>query len=354
MGSMTEQPTLSSFDQILQSVFQKIIDDKVLSLEQLSDASSDITKNFIVSAADTIRRDLKRKAPATLAGTRRETAGFEKRNLQRWRKAFNLIELIWEVAADVGDKFNKDLQGQPFARDQAYLLTALVHIHARSMLVASECICLMKGGFPDGALSRWRTLHELNVIAAFLLKNRSAAHRYIISFEIQALAAARQMQEYAARSKIEPPTEDKIASMEARCKSHVARFGKDIQDDYGWASEVIGKKKPNLLDLEKVVGLDHWRPRFKWASQHTHGAHRPFGSMLATTEATSPVFPIGQSNSGMVDPLHMTAISLTHVTSSLLMSRPSIDCAVCSKVLMGLSDDLGNAAMKVEHVKARK
>lgn len=118
---------------------------------------------------------------------------------------------------------------------------------------------------------------------------------------------------------------------------------------------MIRRKSPlNLFDLEKAVGLDHWRPRFKWASQHTHGGHRPSGSMLATTEAPSPVFAIGQSNSGMVDPLHMTAISLTHVTSSLLMSRPSIDSAVCSEVLVGLSDDLGNAAMKVEHVKARK
>ena len=59
-----------SFDQILQSAFQKIIDDKVMSLEQLSDASSDITKSFITSIADTMRRDLKRKAPAMLATPR--------------------------------------------------------------------------------------------------------------------------------------------------------------------------------------------------------------------------------------------------------------------------------------------
>ena len=103
---MTEQVTFGSFDQILQSVFQKIIDDKLLSPEQLTDASSDITKDFIISTADTMRRDLKRRAPAMLAGTRRETSGFEKRNLQRWRKAFNLIELIWEIAAEVGNKFN--------------------------------------------------------------------------------------------------------------------------------------------------------------------------------------------------------------------------------------------------------
>jgi hypothetical protein len=230
---MTKQVTLDSFDHVLQSVFQKIIDDKVLSPKQLSDASSDITKNFIVSTANTVRRDLKRKAPAMLAGRRREASGFEKRNLQRWRKAFNLIELIWEVAAEVGNKFNQDLHGQSVARDQAYLFQALVHIHARSMLVASECICLMRGGFPDGALSRWRTLHELNVIASFLLSNGNAAERYIVSFEIQALTAARQMQRYAERSKMDPPTAEEIAAMEERCNAHVARFGKDIQTTMG-------------------------------------------------------------------------------------------------------------------------
>jgi Family of unknown function (DUF5677) len=222
------------------------------------------------------------------------------------------------------------------------------------MLSASECICLMKGGFPDGALSRWRTLHELNVIAAFLLRTgNETAQRYLVSFEIQALAAAKQMRKYAERSKMDPPTDDEIAAMEKRSQIHFDRFGKDIRNDFGWASEVIGKKSPSLLDLEEAVGLDHWRPRFKWASQHTHGGHRPFGTMLATSEAPSPVFAIGQSNSGMVDPLHMTAISLTHVTCSLLMLRQDIETAVFAKVLLGLSDDLGTAAMKVEHVKPR-
>jgi hypothetical protein len=71
--------------------------------------------------------------------------------------------------------------------------------------------------------------------------------------------------------------------------------------------------------------------------------------MLATTEASEPVFAIAQSNSGMVDPLHMTAITLTHVTVSLLLSRPNIDRTICAKVLMALSDDVGAAAIKVEH-----
>jgi hypothetical protein len=109
---------------------------------------------------------------------------------------------------------------------------------------------------------------------------------------------------------------------------------------------VIGKKAPSLLDIEEFIGLDHWRPRFKWASQHTHGGHRPFGTMLGTGESKEPVLLIGQSNSGLVDPLHMTAISLTHITASLLLSRPDTDRMICTKVLMGLSDDVGREALK--------
>jgi hypothetical protein len=121
-----------------------------------------------------------------------------------------------------------------------------------------------------------------------------------------------------------------------------------MRHEYGWASGVIGKKAPTLLDIEEFTGLDHWRPRFKWASQHTHGGHRPFGTMLGTAESKSPVLLAGQSNSGMVDPLHMTAITLTHITVSLLLSRPNTDRLVCTKVLMGLSDDVGSEALKVD------
>jgi hypothetical protein len=70
--------------------------------------------------------------------------------------------------------------------------------------------------------------------------------------------------------------------------------------------------------------------------------------MLGTAESKDPVLLIGQSNSGLVDPLHMTAVSLTHITASLLLSRPDTDRVICTKVLMGLSDDVGSEALKVD------
>jgi hypothetical protein len=168
--------------------------------------------------------------------------------------------------------------------------------------------CVAEGSFAGGALSRWRTLHELNTIAALLTKNdKEFALRYLVSFELQALMAARQMKKYADRSKMEPPSDDEIAAIEARCKANLNQFGEDNRHEYGWASRVIG-----------------------------------------TAESKSPVLLAGQSNSGTVDPLHMTAVTLTNITVSLLLSRPNTDRLVCTKVLMGLSDDVGSEALKVD------
>jgi hypothetical protein len=339
-------------NQILEQVLRQLLADGVISEEELEKKAPQVAADLVKQAATAMRRDLLRQAPAALRASRRDIHGFEKRNLQRWRKAFNLIEVLWHVAAETGSDFNEEERPKVVA-EQDFRCEALIHIHARAMLVASECICLMKSGYPDGALSRWRTLHELNAIAAFLLDNTGeVALRYLISFDFRALEASEQMKKYAARSKMEPPTDAEIAALRSRCDAHVKRHGPNIGNgDFGWASGVIGKARPNLLDIEESVSLDHWRPRFKWSSQHNHGGHRPVGSLLAVTEAKAPLFVIGPSNSGMVDPLHMTAISLANVTTSLLISPdvPTLNRAITAKVLLMLSDDVGDAAIKVEH-----
>ncbi|MGY3610280.1 MULTISPECIES: hypothetical protein [unclassified Bradyrhizobium] len=63
-----------------------------------------------------MRKDLIRLASATLRKTRRETAGLERRNLQRWRWPFNLPEIILEVAAEVYGKFNTELAPWQFKK----------------------------------------------------------------------------------------------------------------------------------------------------------------------------------------------------------------------------------------------
>ena len=85
-------------NQILEQVLRQLLADGVISEEELEKKAPQVAADLVKQAATAMRRDLLRQAPAALRASRRDIHGFEKRNLQRWRKAFNLIEVLWHVA----------------------------------------------------------------------------------------------------------------------------------------------------------------------------------------------------------------------------------------------------------------
>jgi hypothetical protein len=75
------------------------------------------------------------------------------------------------------------LAGRQLAKEQTdhnqHLASALTRLHARACQVAAEILALMQHGFADGAMARWRTLHEIAVIATFLRdRGEVMAERY--------------------------------------------------------------------------------------------------------------------------------------------------------------------------------
>jgi hypothetical protein len=118
--------------------------------------------------------------------------------------------------------------------------------------------------------------------------------------------------------------------------------------DWGCAAPALAKDKPTFFDLETHLGLDHWRPRYKWASQDTHGTYRHPAALLAMSEAKETLLLVGPSNSGLTDPAHMTAISLVLATNALVQISPTIDRLVCMKILLGISDEIGETFFAVD------
>lgn len=49
--------------------------------------------------------------------------------------------------------------------------------------------------------------------------------------------------------------------MTARCDALEGRFGKEMHNEYGWASVALKNPKPNFAQIQKAASLDHWRPR---------------------------------------------------------------------------------------------
>lgn len=121
-----------------------------------------------------ILKTLRRDAPKMLHERRKEITGFEKRNFRRWRKAFDLFEMMIVMAGELGE--HNDIALRPQAQKNLdYKFEALAQLQPRAVLVSREILCLLKGGFPDGALARWRSLHELTVTAIFIAKQDQTA-----------------------------------------------------------------------------------------------------------------------------------------------------------------------------------
>jgi hypothetical protein len=326
-----------------------------LSEEEMSKAIEDATLEAIPKTTAAMIKALKRHAPKLLRDHRKEDAGFTSRNYRRWRKAFDLLEMMWMLSEEVGSAQNSEHRPDA-AKSKDYHFEALTFLHARSLLVTREIICLMQGGFPDGAMSRWRTLHELAVTGAFLQKNKQEiSHRYLASRFFASYRAAKDAKQHAERANLEPFSDAEMEEMKKYCDHFAALFGKEMSNDYGWASPVFnGNPKPNFRMIEEAVKLDHWRPRYRWASQHVHSPHRPTHALLGMAEARQQVFLVGQSNSGMVDPIQMTAISLSIATSNLLVMKPTFDHIIAMNILDQWSREIGPLALDIERKTARK
>ena len=288
------------------------------------------------------------KAPSILASAREETKNFDRRNFERWKPSFDHLEMMWSVAQELGEMHGQAIKADG-GEDSNAVMAALANLFPRALLVTQEVICLLKGGFPDGALARWRSLHEISVTAMYIAKyGEEVAIPYLLSVHFAARRAAHQMNEHAEMAKIEKFTEVEMKDFDARCAGAESILQRKIAKDRLGEWPAITQTHRTFAALEKAVNMDHWRPRYKWASTHTHAHHRPIDKLLGMAESDKDVHLIGQSNSGFVDPFQMTAISLAQITTTYLLHTPNADRIVYSNVLLKLANELSSIAIENE------
>jgi hypothetical protein len=286
-------------------------------------------------------RALAEAAPEMLVHQRKETSAFEARNFRRWRKAFDLLETIWASCEELGRAFNQHHRPEAVA-EQDYLFEVLTYLHAKSLLVTSEVICLLRGGFADGALTRWRTLHEVNVVGALIVQEgQELAVRYLAYSRVQAWKAKCN----GAENVLE---DDDCGHLRSQAEEAIARFDEKLRRRNGWACDVTGKKNPSFEDIRSCVGREDEKSLYREASLHVHGNHRAYNDLLAMCEAQEDVLLVGPSNSGMVAPLTLAAMSLVESTSRLLLSKPNLDRAAFVHSLLRMAGRMNKLATGLE------
>lgn len=239
---------------------------------------------------------------------------FNKRNYLRWKSGFQRLEMLRQISIEAGMELQKQfLTITEYESDP--LLGVLMRQHANACRIAGEIILLLKGGYPDGAVARWRSLFEISVTCLVINKyGRDAAQDYIRHGKVKAVEGMEEYQKTAQDMKLKPYEEDEISAAIAIKEQLLAG-----ENHFHWARKYAGASK--LEKLREDVGLGKWSHNYKLASRNIHADYSEMLSLFAMSEAKQDMLLVGQSNSGMAEPAHMTAITLAQITSTFLTAH---------------------------------
>lgn len=271
-------------------------------------------------AATRMADELDRRRNRLIKERRQQEAGFERRLQRTWAEGLDRLEALLHAFLEFGAMYYKD-GIQAGVEESPALFKALSSLHARSCRVGGEITRLLRSGYADGAHARWRTLHEVAVVAQFLGKHGNLmAERYLLHDGVRACRAAERYAQHSVALGWDPIGESELRALRARRDALIKRFGKPFGGDFGWAAEQLEEGSPGVGHLESDINLAHWRPFYGWASDPVHAGPGGLQTMGARHLGKNHLLA-GASNAGLADPGQYAALSMAQVLSALVVHR---------------------------------
>ena len=315
-------------------------------IDGLSAEVPGILQETLGPISEHVCEDMKKSWPAYKRAQNKDQSGFLRRLSQTWGGGLSLLEMLVTIAIEVGSETLE------FESNQTTLDFCHSRLHARACQIAQEAIVLMRYGFADGAMARWRTLHEVVVVMEFLREHgEEVAKGYVDHQVVESWKAAQLHQEKCTRLGQDPFSDEELRSLKKEYDLILQKYGKEFRKDYGWAAVALGNKPPNFAEIEKSIRLDHLRPYYKLASHNVHA--NPKGAFFRIGTLGEEVLLAGPSNAGIADPGHIVALSLHQATVFLVSMRPSYNHLVAIKIMERLTDEIG-AALLQSHRKVER
>lgn len=250
---ITRRKGRSRFDPILYRLLTKA--DPDLPQERIDEA----IKYASEETSKAVAKNLRERSRSMLIDHASIRAGFEIRLRDIWGEALDALYAVYVVAIESAEEYFHRSRDEAVAENDV-VWEALLRVHARACHVASEIQALLRSGHAEGAQARWRTLHELNVVASFLSEHDDAlATRYLEHEAITSWRNAEHYQTHAARLENEPFSEEEMAEMKADHDKLVAKYERDYAQDWGWAVGAV-KGPLGFATVERATNLSHWRP----------------------------------------------------------------------------------------------
>lgn len=271
--------------------------------DHINEMCSRFMKDFLGSEAEQVAR------------FEDEEQDFRVRCYSRWKSGLDLLRVFRNFCVQVGRQFQEE-----FCRYEDYrqdpLLGVLMRQHANACRVAGEVEALLRSGYPDGALARWRTLHEIAVSTILLRKfGKSAVEDFIHFGLVEAVSGMVAYQETANEMGRIPLSRHELDAAK-RLRDEIIESKPYLKGRSGWAGPHVGASR--FEKLQAAAGLAKWKNDYKWASQNVHTNYRQMQSLLGMSEAKEQGLLVGPSDSAFTDPAQFSAIALAQTTSAFV------------------------------------
>lgn len=311
--------------------------------DRIANELSDVNRRFAAEFSVQILAVLKRKWRKEWAAQRRDHDGFRKRLETHWGEGLQGLRMLVTVSREYGSDINN--AGRTTGQQPSKTFEMLTRLHARACQVAEEVVCLLGNGLADGAMARWRTLHEIAAVAHLIqLHGDDLAVRYERHQIVESWKGAQQYQKHQKRLRQEPIDNETLESIKTEYDRAIKNYGQEFKTQYGWAAAHLKKSAPTVKDIQEAAGIDYLAPYYKMASHNVHA--NPKGVMFKLgLVGEADILLAGSSNAGLADPGHATALSLVHMSALLLDFFPTLDNMVRVKIMHQLEAETGEALL---------
>ncbi len=239
--------------------------------------------------------------------------------------------LEWDCAA-------MELRRGAYSRpNTAFALSRLV---TRAYEVVGEIITLARAGYADGALARWRSLHEICVVAMFLARRSDrCAQMYLAHHLVEELRLFEVDRTSGTNSARNVHRDRYVRDLRMRTTAMVNKFGKVFASDYGWASVELDRTRTTFRELESYVGLETLRRGYQLANSTVHS-----GALAALTRIS---LGPGGVDGTEVHPVYGCEVATKYAAASLSMMVAELCLETESADLLAMNMVVNSGASKI-------
>ncbi|MEH3145203.1 MAG: DUF5677 domain-containing protein [Methylobacterium frigidaeris] len=265
-----------------------------------------------------------------------ETSNFTDNLTERWGKGLSLLRMMLTVAREMGHEASKRYHRSK-SKSHINRRFVLVRLHIRACQVADEIITLLENGFADGAMARWRTLHEIDVVAAVIEDgDEELAQRYI---DHEIIDQKKMIDDWDAKQVplgYKPVDIRTRKDVEQKYEEALRKYGSEFRNEYGWASQHLNLKRPDFRAMQHASEQSGMSIYYKLANYNVHAGSRSMFVRLTDLGYDLPI--AGRSNSGLLEPGQNTAFTLTRITAALLGRLRGLDRLIEVRALTMMRD----------------